>query len=216
MLNERWLPLSIEAVQCPIPQRALVTLNEGSCEQHASCLFLSSSFKISIPLMQEKSKNCLTDQVSADQYYEESETFFPHSFLFPRRQVGEGKKVSVTLTRQRSNLVQVVLPLHLLFTGQAALRKCFTEYRPINLPMGHPVISHSESQMHTVLRTIADESLFSSFHSMNLKSLLLQAADGKVITKERCRHVRRSGTPCPDQNASSEDESTDADCSSGG
>ena len=49
-----------------------------------------------------------------------------------------------------------------------------------------------------------------------MKSLLLQAADEKVITKEHCRHVRRPGTPCPGKNASSGDESTDADCSSGG
>ena len=68
--------------------------------------------------------------------------------------------------------------------------------------------------MHTVLRTIADESLFSSFRLM--KSFLLQAADGKVITKERCCQVRRAGTPCPDQKASSEDDSTDTDCSNGG
>ena len=67
--------------------------------------------------------------------------------------------------------------------------------------------------MHTVLRTISDESFLSSFHL--LESLLLQAADGKVITKERCLHVKRAGTPCPDQRTSSGDESSDADCFSG-
>ena len=59
------------------------------------------------------------------------------------------------------------------------------------LPLGHQVIALSKGQMHTVLCTFADESHFSSF--MFLKYLLLQAANGKVITKERCRHVRRTG-----------------------
>ena len=49
-----------------------------------------------------------------------------------------------------------------------------------------------------------------------MKSLLLQAADGKVISKERCRHVKRAGTPCPDSSSSSGGECSDADHSSGG
>ena len=101
----------------------------------------------------------------------------------------------------------------LSITGRAALRKCFTENRPINIPVSQPVIALSEGQMHTVLRTISDESLLSSFHLM--KSLLLQAADGKVFSKERCRHVRRAGTPGPGQQSSSEGESSGEDCAGG-
>ena len=104
-------------------------------------------------------------------------------------------------------------PRQLSVSGRAALRKCFTENRPIKLPIGHPVVAFSEGQIHTVLRTISDESLLSSFHLM--KSLLLQAADGKVITKERCRHVRRSGTPHPDSGSSSGGECNETDLSSG-
>ena len=48
-----------------------------------------------------------------------------------------------------------------------------------------------------------------------MKSLLLQAANGKVITKERCRHVRRAGTPGPGQQSSSEGESSEGECTSG-
>ena len=105
-------------------------------------------------------------------------------------------------------------PRQLSISGRAALRKCFTENRPIKLPTGHPVVAFSEGQIHTVLRTISDESLLSSFHLM--KYLLLQAADGKVITKERCRHVRRSGTPHPDSGSSSSGECNETDQSSGG
>ena len=49
-----------------------------------------------------------------------------------------------------------------------------------------------------------------------MKSLLLQAADGNVITKERCRHVRRAGTPHPDSESSSGGECNETDQSSGG
>ena len=105
-------------------------------------------------------------------------------------------------------------PRQLSVSGRAALRKCFTETQPVKLPLGHPVVAFSENQVHAILRTISDESLLSSFHLM--KSLLLQAADGKVITKERCRHVKRAGTPCPDSSSSSGGGCSDADQSSGG
>ena len=49
-----------------------------------------------------------------------------------------------------------------------------------------------------------------------MKSLLLQAADGKVITKERCRHVRRAGTPHPDSGSSSSGECNETEQSSDG
>ena len=104
-------------------------------------------------------------------------------------------------------------PRQLSISGRAALRKCFTENRPIKLPISHPVVAFSEGQIHTVLRTISEESLLSSFHLK--KSLLLQAADGKVITKERCRHVRQSGTPHPDSGSSSSGECNETDQSSG-
>ena len=104
-------------------------------------------------------------------------------------------------------------PRQLSITGRAALRKCFTENNFINLPVSQPVIALSERQMHTVLRTISDESLLSSYHLM--KSLLLQAADRKVISKERCRHVRRAGTPGPGQQSSTEGASSEGEYTSG-
>ena len=61
--------------------------------------------------------------------------------------------------------------------------------------------------------TISDESLLSPYHLM--KSLLHQAAGGKVITKERCRHVRRARTPGPGQQSSSEGESSEGECTNG-
>ena len=126
---------------------------------------------------------------------------------------GENSSSDDLLDEPLSTNRATATPRQLSITGRAALRKCFTENKPINIPVSQPVIALSEWQMHTVLRTISDESLLSSFHLM--KSLLLQAADGKVISKERCRHVRRAGTPGPGQQSSSEGESSGEDCASG-
>ena len=68
-------------------------------------------------------------------------------------------------------------PRQLSITGRAALRKCFTENKPINIPVSQPVIALNEGQMHTVLRTISDESLLSSFHLM--KSPLTEKSSQK-------------------------------------
>ena len=126
---------------------------------------------------------------------------------------GERSGDNDLLDTQPSTSGATATPRQLSITGRAALRKCFTENNLINFPVSQLFIALSEGQMHTVLRTISDESLLSSFHLM--KSLLLQAADGKVITKERCRHVRRAGTPGPGQQSSSEGESSEGDCTSG-
>ena len=126
---------------------------------------------------------------------------------------GERSSDNDLLDKQPSTSGAFATPRQLSITGRAALRKCFTENNLISFPVSQPVIALSEEQMHTVLRTISDESLLSSYHLM--KSLLLQAADGKVSTKERCRHVRRAGTPGPGQQSSSEGESSEGECTSG-
>ena len=59
------------------------------------------------------------------------------------------------------------------------------------------------------MKTISDETILSSFHPM--KSLLLQATSGKILSKEKCRHVSAStpvGRRCP---SSSGDDTTDMD-----
>ena len=105
-------------------------------------------------------------------------------------------------------------PRQLSVSGRAAIRKCFIETQPIQKLLEQPVVAFCENQVHTILRTISDESLLSSFHLM--KSLLRQAADGKIITKERCRHVNWAETPYPDSDSSSSGEYSDAYHSSGG
>ena len=99
-------------------------------------------------------------------------------------------------------------------SGRTLLRRYFCEKDPIKLPRGHHKIILTEDQMHTVLKTISDETILSSFHLM--KSLLLQATSGKVLTKERCRHVSRSSHPVTGHSSSSGDESTDVGSNSGG
>ena len=94
-------------------------------------------------------------------------------------------------------------------SGGTLLRKHFVEKDPIVLPRNQPVIALTEGQIHTVTKTISDETIFSSFQLM--KSLLLQATSGKILSKEKCRHVGEF-TPghrrCP---SSSGDETTDVE-----
>ena len=88
------------------------------------------------------------------------------------------------------------------------------EKDPIVVPRNHPVIALTEGQIHTVMKTISDETILSSFHLM--KSLLLQATSGKILSKEKCRHVgglTPGGRPNP---SSSGDETTDFDSSNEG
>ena len=92
---------------------------------------------------------------------------------------GECFRDNDLLTDQPGTSGATSAPRQLSITGRAALRKCFTENNLNKMPVSQPVIALSEDQMHTVLRTISDESLLSSYHLM--KSLLLQAADGKII-----------------------------------
>ena len=99
-------------------------------------------------------------------------------------------------------------------SGRALLRQYFCEKDPIELPRGQHSIALTEDQMHTVLKTISDETILLSFHLM--KSLLLQATSGKVLTKERCRHVSRLSRPEGGHTSSSGEESTDIGSNSGG
>ena len=98
---------------------------------------------------------------------------------------------------------QHVTPRQISASGRTLLRKYFVEKDPIAL------IALTEEQIHTVMKTISDETILSSFHLM--KSLLLQATSGKILSKEKCRNVGAStpvGRRCP---SSSGDETTDLD-----
>ena len=105
--------------------------------------------------------------------------------------------------------LQSKAPRQFSASGRTLLRKHFVEKDPIVIPRNHPVIALIESQIHTVMKTISDETILSSFHLM--KSLLLQATSGKVLTKEKCRHVGGHTPGGRRSPSSSGDETTDVD-----
>ena len=81
-------------------------------------------------------------------------------------------------------------------TGREVIRKFFTKNVPVDLPAGHSTVAFSESQVHAILRTIADESVLSSFHMM--KSLLVKVTERIPVNKRPSRNIpRRSATPGP-------------------
>ena len=65
---------------------------------------------------------------------------------------GERSGDNDLLDTQHSTSGATATPRQLSITGQAALRKCFTENNLINSPVSQPFIALSEGQMHTVLR----------------------------------------------------------------
>ena len=66
-------------------------------------------------------------------------------------------------------------------TGREIIRKFFTKIVPVDLPAGHSTFVFSESQVHAILRTIADEPVLSSFHM--IKSLLVKVTAGIPLNK---------------------------------
>ena len=89
--------------------------------------------------------------------------------------------------------------------GRSIIRKYFTAATPVQLPAGHTTIAFNEDQVHTILRTIADESVISSYHMM--KSLLLHATTGTPQDKKKSM-PRRCPTPARRLSGSSDDESS--------
>ena len=100
-------------------------------------------------------------------------------------------------------------PRQLSASGRTLLRKHFASKDPIVLPRSKPVIALTEGQIHTVLKTMSDETILSSFQLM--KSLLLQATSGNVLSKERCRHMSSFTASGKQEPSSSEYETTDID-----
>ena len=92
-------------------------------------------------------------------------------------------------------------------TGKEVIRKFFTKNVLVELPAGHSTVAFSESQVHAILRTVADESVLSSFHMM--KSLLVKVTEGIPLNKRPSRNIpRRSATPGPGCASSSGGESS--------
>ena len=89
--------------------------------------------------------------------------------------------------------------------GRSVIRKYFTAATPVQLPAGHTTIAFNEDQVHTILRTVADESVISSYHMM--KSVLLHATMGAPQDKKKSM-PRRCPTPARRRSGSSGDESS--------
>ena len=71
------------------------------------------------------------------------------------------------------------------------------------------MIALTEGQIRIILKTMSDETILSSFHLM--KSLLLQATSGNVLSKERCRHMGSFTASGRQDPSSSEYETSDID-----
>ena len=102
-------------------------------------------------------------------------------------------------------------------SGRNAIRKNFSQNVPISLPEGHPTIALIDGQIHTVLMTVADESVISSFHLM--ESLSIKVTEGTPQDKRLLRNIlRRSGTPAPGYDSRSAEESSiaESDCYTSG
>ena len=98
------------------------------------------------------------------------------------------------------------LPEQFSANGRAELRKHFATAPPIALPKGHLTVSFSEPQVHAVLKTISDETVRSSIHTM--RSLVLHAVygGGRQTPSQFRKGMIRGATPVRGASTSSEGE----------
>ena len=97
-------------------------------------------------------------------------------------------------------------PEQMSANGRALLRKHFSTTSPVELPRGHTTVAFTEPQIHAVLKTISDEAVRTSLHSM--RALVLQAVyGGKGQTPARFRKALiRGESPFKAKAATSEIE----------
>ena len=103
--------------------------------------------------------------VAADAEQARATTFGTSSFpAFVRDLHSEAGHSDVEQAQYRKALAST--PRELSATGRATIRKNVSANKPIDLLIGHETIAFNEAQMHQVLRTIAYESVISSFYLM--------------------------------------------------
>ena len=95
---------------------------------------------------------------------------------------------------------QVLTPTReMCASARIQVKKNFADNDKFNLPIGHPAVVFSESQMYHMLRAISDESVLSSFGLT--RNLVLEATGLRSATpsrhEQRTASFRRSKSPYP-------------------
>ena len=79
------------------------------------------------------------------------------------------------------------LPKKVSASGRTLLRKYFSDNTPVELPSGHSTVAINESQVHTLLRVMTEETMISSYDMV--KGLLEIMTLGGVHNREQTRRA---------------------------
>ena len=206
-------PVAVTSTICPgflkVSVSDPIVVNQDSNEE-ATDLAIEpelTSQSGAVPLYGETSEaEELLDSSGVDAFPPVSATLAWDSSAFPEFEGDFRTESGHSDTEQEQYRARVATTdRHLSVKGRSVIRKYFTAATPVQLPAGHTTIAFNEDQVHTILRTIADESVISSYHMM--KSLLLHATRGAPKDKKRSM-PRRCPTPARRLSGSSGDESS--------
>ena len=81
------------------------------------------------------------------------------------------------------------LPKQMSASGKTLLRKYFSDNTPVKLPSGHSTVAFNESQVHTLLRVMTEETMISSYDMV--KGLLERMTLGGVHNRAQTRRAPR-------------------------
>ena len=206
-------PVAVTSTICPgllkVSVSDPIVVNQGSNEEATDLVIEPelTSQSGAVPLYGETSEaEELLDSSGVDAFPPVSATLAWDSSAFPEFEGDFRTESGHSDTEQEQYRARVATTdRQLSVKGRSVIRKYFTAATPVQLPAGHTTIAFNEDQVHTMIRTIADESVISSYHMM--KSLLLHATRGAPQDKKRSM-PRRCPTPARRPSGSSGDESS--------
>ena len=80
-------------------------------------------------------------------------------------------------------------------SGRTLLRKYFSDNTPVELPSGHSTVAFNESQVHTLLRVMTEETMITSYDMV--KGLLERMTLGGVHNRAQTRRAPRQPSFAP-------------------
>ena len=97
-------------------------------------------------------------------------------------------------TPAEATLTILGLPKQLSASGRTLLRKYFSDNSPVELPSGHSTLAFNESQVHTLLRVMTEETIISSYDMV--KGLLERMTLGGVHNRAQTKRAPPTAQSC--------------------
>ena len=116
-------------------------------------------------------------------------------------------------TPAEATLAILGLPKQVSASGRTLLRKYFSDNTPVELPSGHSTVAFNESQVHTLMWVMTEETMISSYDMV--KGLLERMTLGGVHNRAQTRRAPRQPSFAPGKNLHSSGEESGGDTTDG-